>query len=61
MWIFRRKLIAKYKKDLVFYGVGINFQEDENSIYQKKIDTIFSSAHEIYVRDTFSHNYLKKL
>ena len=61
MWIFRRKLIAKYKKELVFYAVGINFQDDTNTIYQKKIDTIFSGAHEIYVRDTFSHNYLKKI
>lgn len=60
-WIFRKKLASYYKKPVVFYGVWINFQNDENVIFQKKIDAIFSSANSIYVRDNFSHNYLKKL
>lgn len=60
-WIFRTKIIQKYKKKTVFYGIWINFKDAENNIYASKIKKIFSKSNEIYVRDTFSQKYLTSL
>jgi polysaccharide pyruvyl transferase WcaK-like protein len=54
-------IVSKYKKQLFFYGIGINFHDIQNTIYKKKIQSIFENASEIYVRDTFSQAYLEEI
>lgn len=57
-WIFRIKMFKSFRKKIVFYGIWINIKNKEN--YWKLIQ-IFSWAHKIYVRDSYSHKILFNL
>jgi polysaccharide pyruvyl transferase WcaK-like protein len=61
LWLFRTKAIAKYNKTLIFHWVWINFTDKNKKSYKDKIKAIFEHASEIYVRDSFSQKYLRKL
>ncbi|MCT4617461.1 MAG: polysaccharide pyruvyl transferase family protein [Candidatus Gracilibacteria bacterium] len=57
-WLFRVNIASLFRKDIIFWAVGINIKNNKNL---KFIEKIFKKAKKIYVRDEFSHNLLKKL
>lgn len=57
-WIFRTSFIKTMKKDIIFWWISIDIKIEENL---KKIQKIFSTGKEIYVRDTSSFELLQKL
>lgn len=57
-WIFRNKFFKFFMKKVIFYAVGINIKQKENL---PKLAKIFSKAHRVYVRDSYSFKTLQKV
>lgn len=57
-WEFRTKIFRFFRKKIVFYGVSLDIRDTKNF---EIIQRIFSKNSAVYVRDSFSQNFLKNL
>ena len=56
--VFRTNTIRFFRKKIIFYGIWLDIKYEKNL---EKLKIIFNNAHEIYVRDNYSYNLLKKI
>ncbi|MDD2871835.1 MAG: polysaccharide pyruvyl transferase family protein [Candidatus Gracilibacteria bacterium] len=56
-WLFRTRVFNFFRKNVLFFAVGLNIKDKFN---YHKVKQIFSQA-EVTVRDSYSHELLKEL
>lgn len=59
-WLFRKKIIEKYNKKIIFHWIWINFEEYNHDTRDEKIKQLFTWVESVSVRDSFSKKYLER-